>query len=785
MVKIPATAAGIPAIRQAIAAGININCTLIFSLARYAEVIEAYFQALEQRARDNQPIDRTASVASFFVSRVDTKVDKRLEAIIQAEGAQAEQARALLGKAAIANAKLAYAQFQDAFIGDRFARLRARGARPQRPLWASTSTKNPAYRDVMYVEELIGADTVNTVPPQTLQAFADHAEIAPTLEKGLDEARRELAGLEDLGVSMDEVTAELEREGVKAFADAFTALLEAIEARRAEAAAQLGPIQAGVARRVEQLEAQHTTDRIFAADPNLWTEDPNLQTDIRQRLGWLNLPTASQFLVSDLAAFTSECRAAGLSHALLLGMGGSSLAPEVMRLAFGVAPGYLDLEVLDSTDPRQVRAAEERAPLDKTLVIVSSKSGTTTEVTALLEYFWARAREQLGDRAHEHFAAITDPGTPLEKLARDRQFRRVFAGEANVGGRYSALTAFGLMPAALSGVDVEQLLKHAEGMAKQCAVGVPAARNPGLVLGAALGQAALEKRDKLTLISDPALSPLGAWLEQLIAESSGKQGRGILPVEGEALLPPERYGADRLFVYLRHNGVNDADIAALQAAGHPALVLQTPVLSDLGAEFFRWEFATAVACAVLGINAFDQPDVQDSKNRASAAIKAFAERGSLDEGEPVWRGENAWVYGALPAELAQADSLKALLEGFLAGVKPGEYVAISAYLPRNPMVESQLGNFRRAARERTGAATTLGFGPRFLHSTGQFHKGGPDNGVFIQITDQPVFDLAIPGLGLTFGTLERAQALGDLQALQARNRRVIRVHLLGGLEELL
>jgi transaldolase/glucose-6-phosphate isomerase len=485
-------------------------------------------------------------------------------------------------------------------------------------------------------------------------------------------------------------------------------------------------------------------------------------------------------MVPDLVAFADEIRQAGYTHALLLGMGGSSLAPEVMRLVSRVAPGYLNLTILDSTDPAQVVAAAHRSPVKRTLYIVSSKSGGTAEVNAFMDYFWARARKAVGKSAAEHFIAITDPGTSLEKIARERHFRCILLADPTIGGRYSALSAFGLVPASLLGLDVEHLLNQASRMYHECTPEQPAVCNPGLVLGTVLGEAALNGRDKLTLIADPRLTAFGSWLEQLVAESSGKQGHGIIPVDGEPLGTPDLYGSDRLFIYLRQEGRYDQAVSKLGEAGHPVLTFDVKT-DDLGAEFYRWCVAVAVACIILNVNAFDQPDVQDSKTRTLAKIDAYRRAGKLEEGQPLWESEGVRLYGsALSVPISMGEepvTLADILTVFLAQARSGDYVALNAYLPRNRQIGSALRRLRSAIMKRTHLATTIGFGPRFLHSTGQLHKGGPNNGLFIQITADPVEDVIIPEEGISFATLERAQALGDLESLIARGRRVVRVHL--------
>lgn len=778
MIKIPATKEGLPAVRQAIADGLNVNITLIFSIARYLEVMDAYLSGLEQRLEKGLPIDQIASVASFFVSRIDSKVDKQLESIVKREGEDAGKAASLMGKAAIANARLAYAEFKKVLNSERFERLKAKGAKVQRPLWASTSTKNPAYPDTLYVDELAGPDTVNTVPQVTLDAFRSHGEPGMNIEKDTEAAKHTFRSLEELGISIERVTEELELEGVTAFGDSFSALSKTVEERRKMAVRELGELAPSVAERVSKLEGDRVPARIRKVDPTLWTEDSAGKSEIRKRMGWLTLPDKSRELLPEIKHSVDEVRQAGYQYVVLLGMGGSSLAPEVNRLVFGVREGYLDLIILDSTDPGQVHDSD-RWPVEKTFYIVSSKSGTTAEVSAAQSYFWAKAVSIVGNHAGEHFIAITDPGTSLEELARERNYRRVFHGDPKVGGRYSVLSAFGLVPAGLIGIDLDRFLNRGAWMMRQCGADIPTGRNPGLVLGAVLGEAAFQGKDKLTLIAGPMLAPFGSWLEQLVAESSGKQGIGIIPVDGEVIVDPAFYGTDRLFVYLRmqndpaSDGL-DAAAARLLDAGHPVLTIDVQDPYDLGAEYYRWEYGTAVACAVLGVNAFDQPDVQDSKSRTGRVIDHFHEKGKLEESRPVWKGDGVSVYGQAGAS---SDGLREILRDFLKQGCEGDYIAINAYLPRNPQSISDLLTMRTSILKKTRLATTVGFGPRFQHSTGQLHKGGKNNGLFVQITADPISDIEIPGEGMTFGVLELAQAAGDLEALLARDRRAIRIHL--------
>jgi transaldolase / glucose-6-phosphate isomerase len=743
MVKIPATKEGIPAIRQAIAAGINVNVTLIFAIERYDAVMDAYIAGLEDRIAMKEPINMVASVASFFVSRVDTKIDPRLP-----EGS------ALRGKAAIANAKLAYGAFESIFTSPRFAPLKDRfGARVQRPLWASTGTKNPAYSDTIYVDTLIGPDTVNTVPPATLDAFRDHGTAGVTITHGLEELQIFFTELEVAGISMQQVTQELEDEGVKSFADAFKTLLDAIESRRKTAVDSISPLTDFVAWRLAALEVDSVSNRIWMHDPTLWVRDPAEQAEVQNRLGWLHSIADARIRLDGYLSFARQIHDEGIDRVLVIGMGGSSLTAEVFSslLAAANIEAKLSLAILDSTDPQQVAQAASDFPPEKSLYIVASKSGGTAELLAAFDYFWELSK---GDGSR--FVVTTDAGSSLEKLGKERGFRKIFNADPTVGGRFSALTDFGLIPAALLGMDIEKLLASAEKIKKASTEN----RSAGFALGALLAESALAGRDKLTILSDAPVAAFAGWIEQVVAESSGKHGKGILPVPLEPLAAPEMYGNDRLFVYLRQTGEFDANMAALKAAGFP--VVEFPFMSpyDVGGEFFRWEIAISVACHILGINTFDQPDVQDSKLRTIAKIKDYQSTGKLAD-----------------VDLIDAQHSTQELGTFLSKASTGDFVTINAYLPRNKDTEAVLQALRIAIREKTKCAVSAGFGPRFQHSTGQFHKGGPNKGLFIQVVYDAQTDMEIPTQGMTFGTLIRAQALGDYEALVAASRRAVRVKL--------
>jgi transaldolase / glucose-6-phosphate isomerase len=660
----------------------------------------------------------------------------------------------------------------------------------QRVLWASTGTKNPAYSDVLYVDELIGPDTVNTMPPDTLAAFRDHGRPRPTLETDLEGARATLDNLEKAGISLKKATDELIEDGLKKFVEPFVKLLRAVERRCREAnKARINAqsfklpeaVGAEVKKKLSEWDAEGGTRRLFAGDATLWTGG-----DEASWLGWLGIMEAELDDLTALRALQEEVQREGFTHALLLGMGGSSLCPEVLRETFGRIPGFPELHVLDSTDPAQVRAVEARVDLVKTLFIVASKSGSTLEPNIFKAYFFDRVKQKLGaTEAGRRFVAITDPASSLEKEARAEGFRHVFPGSKSIGGRYSALSNFGMVPAAVMGLDVERLLDEAERMDQACAPGVPAAENPGLVLGTILGVAANKGIDKLTLVASPGIHDLGAWLEQLIAESTGKEGKGIIPVDRERLGPPAVYGDDRLFCYLRLEPAPDAGqekaVAALEAAGKPVVRIAVASDYDLSEEFFRWEIATAVAGSVLGINPFNQPDVEASKVATRALTSEYEKTGALPTEKPFYDGEGVKLYAdeANTAALTKdgASSLSGALKAHLGRLGAGDYFGVLAYLPMNAAHEEAIQAFRHRVRDAKRTATCLGFGPRFLHSTGQGYKGGPNTGVFLQITCDDAQDLPVPGQKYTFGVVKAAQARGDFQVLSERKRRALRVHL--------
>jgi transaldolase/glucose-6-phosphate isomerase len=794
MIKVPATPQGIRAVHELIGEGINVNVTLLFAQDVYEQVAEAYIAGLEKYAAQRGDLKRIASVASFFISRIDTAIDTLAAARLQAGTTANERSLllGLIGKVAIANAKLAYQRYQELFSGRRWQALAGQGAQTQRLLWASTGTKNPAYRDVIYIEELIGPDTVNTIPPATFEAFRDHGRPRATLMEDVESAADTMAALAEVGISMKDATDKLLVEGLQLFSDAFEKLLKAVEKQRQAVAGRLNrlkytlpdPIDAAVKESLADWRAQAKVRRLWSCDASLWSG-----RDEGQWLGWLGITNDQLGHIGRLTAVRDAAKSAGFSHVLLLGMGGSSLGPEVIKATFGTINGFPELFVLDSTDPAQVKAVENKINLKNTLFIISSKSGSTLEPNVFKQYFFDCVERLVGPKeAGRRFLAITDPGSKMQQIAERDGFRRVFLGWPTIGGRYSVLSDFGLVPAAIMGVDVANFLDRTEEMVCACMPSVPVAENPGVVLGTILGVAAREfGRDKVTIVASPGIVNLGAWLEQLVAESTGKDGKGLIPIDREPLGNPDVYGRDRLFVYLRlssaPDAAQDAPVEGLERAGHPVVRILVDDPYDLGEEFFRWEFATAVAGSILGINPFDQPDVEASKIATRKLTDQYEKSGALPPEAPICTGNGIALFtddknaAALTTRMNKTPTLAGYLEAHLNRLKEGDYFALLAYIEMNEEHERVLQEIRQSVRDVKRVATCLEFGPRFLHSTGQVYKGGPNTGVFLQITSDNAGDLPVPRRKCTFGVVKAAQARGDFEVLVERDRRALRAHL--------
>ena len=533
-----------------------------------------------------------------------------------------------------------------------------------------------------------------------------------------------------------------------------------------------GPLASRVNSAIEAAGAEEVVKRIWSRDASLWKSDEAAAKIIGNSLGWLTVADEMIGVVDELESFARTIRERAFSHVLVCGMGGSSLCPEVFARTFGPQAGFPELLVLDSTDPDVIAALSKRIDIERCLFVIASKSGSTTEPNVFYKFWYEEVRKRKTDPG-DNFIAITDPGSPLVETASELKFQRTFLNQADIGGRYSALSYFGMVPAALMGLDIRRLLESARGAARLFS----ASPNEALELGTILGECANAGRDKLTLVIDPALETLGLWIEQLVAESTGKESKGILPVNGELLGGPEVYGDDRLFVSISVGSVSaevKAKLAALGAVGHPIVYRELEDVYDLGAEFFMWEFATACAGWRLGINPFDQPNVQEAKDATKELLTSFANRGHFEPRTALASDETIEVYGE---EIPAAETVEDVLRAHLATVKPGDYIAFLNYFEETAEIDAMFQSIRTRLRDETRCPVTIGYGPRFLHSTGQLHKGGPDTGVFIQIVASDRLDFAVPGEAFTFSILKQAQALGDFRALAKRGRRVIGIEV--------
>jgi len=759
MVKVPGTEPGLQAIEQLLADGLNINVTLLFSVERYQAVFRAHQRGLQRRLAAGLPVDRVASVASFFVSRIDGVVDSLV----------AEKAPELRGTVAIANAERAHAYYRSAIQTPEHRALVEAGAKPQRLLWASTSTKNPDYPDTLYVDRLIGPDTVNTVPAATYTAFNDHGAPAPGLKGDGAEVLDRLPGL---GIDLAEVCAELERKGVAQFADAFDRLMGAVAARRRtflegrspEMGLELGTLSSAWEAICDQFDRDQVGRRLWDRDGSLFAQDAEGAERAAGFMGWLDAVADMEARVEELEDLQDDLLEAGVETVVLMGMGGSSLAPDVFRRMLPPVDQAPELVVLDGTHPASIQRVLDLMDESECAFIVASKSGGTAEVVAFHDVTAAHVKVEDDEVVGDRFIAITDPGTALEERAALEEFFAIVHGDPEIGGRFSALSPFGLVPAAAMGLDTAELLERARLMVGSCGPELRARHNEGLRLAAALAAAVEAGRDKLVLHCSPGAEAFGDWLEQLVMESTGKHGKGLVVVQDRA----ESDGPDRVHVSF---ALGEEPMPEVDG---PRVQIRLPEAADVVQEMFRWEFATAALGHRLGIDPFDQPDVQASKSITKALLQTEgpvptpeSARALAEDGELRLEGFGAGEGGELVAMLAK------LAEGVQA---PG-YLAINAFLDMSEDAQEALRGFRDALARRCPAVTTFGFGPRYLHSTGQLHKGGPEGGVFLQLWDTPSADVDLPGRGYGFERLLRAQELGDLKALLDAGRTVHRLGL--------
>ena len=794
-IKIPGTKEGVPAIEQLLYEGINVNVTLLFSIDSYTAVAKAYISALKRRAADGKDIKNTISVASFFISRIDVLTDQLLGQYMSAGNTKANDTNPalLMGKAGIASAKLAYQRFKEIFSGAEWEALKQKGAHVQRPLWASTSNKDPLKSDVRYVEELMGQDTVNTLPDETIAAFADHGQLKKdSIAAGLDEAGKIFGALKRFDIDIDFITQQLEYDGIQKFIEPYNKLISGLAEKRNKimdskiSSQQIngGALKKEIEAAYDIIDQDQAGRRLFNKDPYLWKTAPDQVKTIQEGLGWLNLPQDFTAKCDDLKTFTDKIKSEGYKHAVLLGMGGSSLCSEVARETFGTSDGYLKLLVLDNTEPEAILDVQNQVDLEKTIFIAATKSGGTMETLSFFKYFYEELKKKGSQNPGKNFIAITDPGSPLVPMAEEYKFRRTFLNPTDVGGRYSVLSYFGILPMALMGIDVKEMLARALQMETSCGPEIPAASNPGISLGTTLGICQKNGRDKVTFVMSSSISAFGYWVEQLLAESTGKEGKGLIPVNGETIGAPEVYGKDRIFIYMHlasDDSKNDEEkLKALEAAGHPVVQINVADKLALGGEYYRWEVATAIAGMVIGINAFDQPNVAESKKNTNNLLDEWKQKGDFQKPTNDFKIGDYTVYaGNANAQLqgGKYSSVEAVIEAFSDLAKPGDYVAMLPYFMLTDERNKILQDWREKIREKHKVATTLLNGPRYLHSTGQLHKGGPDTGLYLMIVGPNEKEIPIPGEKFGFATLHEAQSLGDYRSLNDKGRRLILINI--------
>ncbi|MEO6901688.1 MAG: bifunctional transaldolase/phosoglucose isomerase [Bacteroidia bacterium] len=794
LIKVPGTIEGIPAIEQLLYEGISINVTLIFSVHNYGEIAKAYLRAMQQRSNEGLPLKHIISVASVFVSRIDVLTDQLLAQHITSfkENSTLSMPTTLEGKAGVATAKLCYQRFEEIFKGEKWEKLKLKGAHYQRPLWASTSNKDPLFGDLRYVEPLIGNNTINTLPDETIKLFAEKGVLkANAIKEGLTEANMVFDDLQKKGIDIDQVTLQLENEGINKFTDAYNELITNLATKRMSMLNEKISSQEIIAATLKDvlvetykaLDEKQISKLLFEKDPYLWHKDTEQLKEIRHRLGWLTLPEEAEQKTKSIKNFALTVKGEGYTHAVLLGMGGSSLCSEVAKEAFGTAKEYMELHVLDNTSPEAILEVQKKINFEKTLFVVASKSGSTEETISFFHYFYDQLKNINSKNPGDHFIAITDHGTPLVKLGEEYHFRKIFLNDPDLGGRYSVLSDFGLVPMALMGIDITAFLLSAYQMEISCK-DVPAVANPGISLGALLGVCENHGRDKITFVLSSSIKSFGYWVEQLLAESTGKEGKGLIPINGELLGDPTVYGNDRLFVHLFLKEDNTKEevekLNALEKAGHPVVRIKLNDKLALGAEYYRWEIAAAIAGLVIGINPFNQPNVEESKKNTSNLLTKWEKNGKFNYSKLLVEDDLIKVYGGKRGvELlnSQKNSVTEVLTGFLHEVNPNDYIALLPYFMLTDSRKKMLQNWRQQLRDNLKVATTLLEGPRYLHSTGQLHKGGPNTGLFLLIVADETTPLTIPGEKFGFDILHQAQPLGDFQSLDEKGRRILLINI--------
>ncbi|HNX68560.1 MAG TPA: bifunctional transaldolase/phosoglucose isomerase [Candidatus Omnitrophota bacterium] len=794
MIKVPATPQGVRAVERLIGEGININVTLIFSQQNYRDVAYAYLAGLEAFAKKGGDLRRVHSVASVFVSRIDTDIDKQLDAKIASENDPQKKTwlAGLKGKAAIANSKMIYQEFKKIFATSQAQDLKSQGAYVQKTLWGSTSTKNPAYQDLIYVETLVGKNTVNTLPQATWEALLHHGQVRPdTVEENVPEAQKSIEDLKSAGIDVHVVCDRLQKDGVKAFVNSFESLMATIEAKRGSFKPAAPAVKTGISlpeklqKAVQDVKTQASKKdlhaRWLAKDPTLWSTDEGHKKVILNRLGWVANCEKISGRLYEVDVLCEKLFKEKIRDIVLLGMGGSSLAAEVLSLILtkptqkvkGALKG-VRFHLLDTTDPASILKVEKAVRYPKTVFLVGSKSGSTIETRSQYQYFFDRLTKfYKGDanKAAERMVIVTDEGSPMADLGRSKPFCGLFLNPGDIGGRYSALSFFGLVPAALLGIDIRKILGDAQRFLTVMRQEKDLVKNEGIALGLLLGALALKGKDKLTFWTSPELASFADWAEQLIAESTGKEGKGITPIANEAPLPLDRYGADRVFAILRLKGESEKlwkiRIKDLKDRGFAVLDFVWADGTNVGGEFLRWEVATSFASVVLKVNPFDEPNVTESKNITSRLLEDIKKKKAL----PVPKQ----LVTVKSPKLSPAD--QKLIAAFLKKLPADGFVSLLAYVDRSPAAQKALRGLQKSMAAALKVPVLSGFGPRYLHSIGQLYKGGPKQGIFIEFFVKDAKDVRIPGEVYGFSQLKQAQALGDYEAISSKGLPVLGVEL--------
>ncbi len=798
---IPATSAGLKAIERLTFEGCGVEASCIFTLDKMDEVFGAYLKGLEKRLSAGMSVKGSLATASFRLGALDSLIDGLIEQRVGQTASKDDKARlkAVLGKGGLAAARLVYGRYAEVFFSGRFSKCRAKGALPMRIVWEDMHVRDQRYHALKYIDGLVMEGTISRMPLQTLLAYREHGRPAQSSIHLTEEAKKTLSELTAFSIDMASAGRTLEDESAQRHAASCRALADAVASRIDAVGAPEGPVEGSetfslggfegaVAKSITSLDDEGFLDRLWSKDASLWKDTAGDRAVIKNSLGWLFVPELMNTVKGFVISFASEVRAAGFTDAVLLGMGGSSLAPIVFSRTIEAEDGYPVLHCLDSTDPDAIAAVGRAIDLEKTLFIVSSKSGSTIEPLSLFEHFYWQVKALLGERAGQNFCAITEAGTALDGYGRKYGFRRVFLNPVDIGGRFSALSYFGLVPAAISGIDISRLLGHALVLLSSIQPFMRPSGSPAVRLGAAIGTLALEGRDKLTFILPPALSSFGLWIEQLIAESTGKEGKGIVPITGERPLKPSEYGRDRAFVCI-DEGERDAKTArfvdSILKAGHPVISLRINDVYETGAELLRWETAVAVAGHIMRLNPFDQPDVELAKKLTVGRLNSGVKKSALVPPGVLFEGEGfRCAIGRSALSLAKTRPRKngkdaaGALKGLFSLAVEGDYIGLLAYYsPLDSMMEKRLDRLRSLLSAYSGCPVQFGYGPRYLHSTGQLHKGGPNKGIFLIVCHGSPKDIPIPESPFSFSELELSQAFGDMEALDSKGCRVALLYL--------